>query len=141
MEFKWHPVDGAGKYHVVLDRSPNFRDPILESNVPGVSVLHRGLEPGTYFWQVTAIDRDNRKGVPSEFAKFTVRLHVEQSTPPDLTVFKPSVALDGLVTLQGRTNADVVVTIDHGLGDDRVRVKTMARSFIVFSSRLQASTP
>ena len=123
MEFKWHPVDGARKYHVVLDRSPNFRDPILESNVPGVSVLHRGLEPGTYYWQVTAIDRNNRSGVPSEFAKFTVRLHVKQSTPPDLTVFKLSVALDGLVTLQGRTNADVVVTVDHGLGDDRVRVK------------------
>ena len=123
MEFKWHSVDGARKYNVVLDRSPNFRDPILESNVPGVSVLHQGLEPGTYYWQVTAIDRDNRAGPPSEFAKFTVRLHVEQSTPPDLTVFKPSVALDGLVTLQGRTNAGVVVTVDHGMGDDRVRVK------------------
>ena len=123
MEFKWHPVDGARKYNVVLDRSPNFRDPILESNVPGVTVLHQGLEPGTYYWQVTAIDRDNRAGAPSKFAKFTVRLHVERSTPPDLTVFKPSVALDGLVTLQGRTDAGVVVTVDHGLGDDRVQVK------------------
>jgi hypothetical protein len=123
MEFKWHPVDGAGKYHVVLDRSPNFRDPILESNVPGVTVLHQGLDPGTYYWQVTAIDRNNRAGAPSEFAKFTVRLHVEQSTPPDLTVFKPSVSLDGLVTLQGRTGAGVVVTVDHGMGDDRVNVK------------------
>ncbi len=50
MEFKWHPVDGARKYNVVLDRSPNFRDPILESNVPGVTVLHQGLDPGTYYW-------------------------------------------------------------------------------------------
>lgn len=123
MTFKWHPVDGARKYNVVLDRSPNFRDPILESNVPGVTVLHQGLEPGTYYWQVTAIDRDNRAGAPSEFAKFTVRVHVERSTPPDLTVFKPSVALDGLVTLQGRTDVGVVVTVDHGLGDDRVQVK------------------
>jgi len=123
MEFKWRPVDGARKYHVVLDRSPNFRDPILESNVPGVTVLHQGLEPGTYYWQVTAIDRDNRAGAPSEFAKFTVRLHVERSTPPELTVFKPSVALDGLVTLQGRVDAGVVVTVDYGLGDDRVQVK------------------
>ena len=122
MQFKWHPVDGARKYNVVLDRSPNFRDPILESNVPGVTVLHQGLDPGTYYWQVTAIDRDNRAGAPSEFAKFTVRLRVEQSTPPDLTVFKPSVSLDGLVTLQGRTDVGVVVTVDHGLGDDRVRV-------------------
>ena len=28
-EFKWNPVDGARKYNVVLDRSPNFLDPIL----------------------------------------------------------------------------------------------------------------
>ena len=46
MEFKWHLVDGARKYNVVLDRSPNFRGPILESNVPGVTVLHQGLDPG-----------------------------------------------------------------------------------------------
>lgn len=124
MEFKWHPVDGARKYNVVLDRSPNFRDPILESNVPGITVLHKGLDPGTYYWQVTAIDRNNRAGAPSEFAKFTVKLHVEQSSPPDLTVFKPSVALDGLVTLYGRTDAGVVVTVDHGMGDDRVQVKS-----------------
>jgi hypothetical protein len=123
MEFKWHPVDGARKYHVILDRSPNFRDPIFESNVPSVSVLHQGLDPGTYYWQVTAIDRDNRQGAPSEFAKFTVRLHVDQSAPPELTVFKPAVALDGLVTVQGRTDAGVVVTVDHGMGDDRVQVK------------------
>ncbi len=123
MEFRWHPVDGARKYHVVLDRSPNFRDPILESNVPNVSVLHQGLDPGTYYWQVTAIDRDNRQGAPSEFAKFTVRVHVDQSAPPELTVFKPAVALDGLVTVQGRTVVGVVVTVDHGMGDDRVQVK------------------
>lgn len=123
MEFKWHPVDGARKYHVILDRSPNFRDPILESNVPNVSVLHQGLEPGTYYWQVTAIDRDNRQGAPSEFAKFSVRVRVEQTAPPELTVFKPAVALDGLVTVQGRTDAGVVVTVDHGMGDDRVQVK------------------
>lgn len=137
MMFKWHPVDGARKYHVILDRSPNFRDPILESNVPNVSVLHQGLDPGTYYWQVTAIDRDNRQGAPSEFAKFTVRTHVEQSAPPELTVFRPSVALDGLVTVQGRTDAGVVVTVDHGMGDDRVQVRgdgTFTYRFLVGSA-------
>lgn len=124
MEFKWHPVEGARKYHVVLDRSPNFKDPVLESNVPSVSVLHSGLDPGTYYWQVTAIDSDNRAGAPSEFAKFTVRLHVEQSPPPDLTVYTPRVALDGLVTVRGRTDVGAVVTVDTGMGDDRVQVKS-----------------
>ena len=123
-EFKWNPVDGARKYNVVLDRSPNFLDPILESNVSGESVLHSRLEPGTYFWQVTAIDRDARRGAPSSLAKFTVRKVVARAANLDLTVFKPSVSVDGLVTIQGRTDVNSVVTVDYGMGDDRVQVKS-----------------
>ena len=124
MEFKWNPVDGARKYNVVLDRSPNFLDPILESNVSGESVLHSRLEPGTYFWQVTAIDRETRRGAPSSLAKFTVRKVVERAASLDLTVFTPSISLDGLVTVQGRTDVNSVVTVDYGMGDDPVNVKS-----------------
>jgi hypothetical protein len=124
MEFKWNPVDGARKYNVVLDRSPNFLDPILESNVSGESVLHSRLEPGTYFWQVTAIDREARRGAPSSLAKFTVRKVVKRAASLDLMVFKPSISLDGLVTVQGRTDVNSVVTVDYGMGDDPVNVKS-----------------
>ena len=124
MEFKWNPVDGARKYNVVLDRSPNFLDPILESNVSGESVLHSRLEPGTYFWQVTAIDRETRRGAPRSLAKFTVRKVVERAASLDLTVFTPSISLDGLVTVQGRTDVNSVVTVDYGMGDDPVNVKS-----------------
>ena len=123
-EFKWNSVSGARKYNVVLDRSPNFLDPILESVVSGESVLHSRLDPGTYFWQVTAIDGDARRGAPSSLAKFTVRKVVVHSVSLDLTVFKPSVSVDGLVTVQGRTDVDSVVTVDYGKGDDRVQVKS-----------------
>lgn len=124
-ELKWRPVDGARKYRVVLDRSPYFRDPILESTVSGVSILHRGLHAGTYYWQVTAIGPDNREGAPSEFAKFTVTSRAARNAePPALTVFNPSVSLDGVVTLRGRTDAGAVVTVDRGMGDDRVQVKS-----------------
>ena len=33
-EFKWNPVDGARKYNVVLDRSPNFLDPFSKAMSP-----------------------------------------------------------------------------------------------------------
>ena len=125
-EFRWRPVDEARRYHVVLDRSPYFRDPVLESTVSNLSVLHRGLAAGTYYWQVTAIDGDNRRGAPSEFAKFTVstRAVTNEGEPPELVVGKPTVSLDGLVTVRGRTDAGAVVTVDRGLGDDRVQVKS-----------------
>ncbi len=124
-EFRWREVDGARRYQVLLDRSPYFRDPILESIVPNVSVLHRGLAAGTYYWQVTAIDADERRGAPSQFAKFTMtsRAIATDGAPPGLTVFKPTVGLDGLVTVTGRTDAGAFVTVDRGMGDDRVQVK------------------
>ena len=123
LEFKWHPVGGARKYHVVLDRSPRFRDPILESNVSNASILHQGLEPGTYYWQVTAIDGENRLGAPSEFAKFTVSSRPQSTEPPELLVQQPSVSLDGVVTLRGKADIGAVVTVDRGMGDDRVQLK------------------
>jgi hypothetical protein len=124
-EFRWREVEGAKKYHVLLDRSPYFRDPILESTVPNVSILHKGLGAGTYYWQVTAIDAENRRGAPSQFAKFTMtsRAVAIDTAPPELTVYKPTVSLDGLVTVTGKTDAGAFVTVDRGLGDDRVQVK------------------
>ncbi len=124
-EFRWRTVDGARKYHVELDRSPYFRDLLLESTVSNVSILHKGLTPGTYYWQVTAIDSNNRRGAPSEFAKFTVssRVDTRNENPPELTVFKPTVSLDGIVTVKGSTNVGVVVTVDYGMGDDRISLR------------------
>ncbi len=124
VEFRWRPVERARKYHVVLGRSPSFPDPILESSVSRVSVLHQGLEPGTYYWQVTPIDSENRRGVPSDFARFTVTSRPQTGQPPELTVYSPSVTLDGLVTVQGKTDLNAVVTVDRGMGDDRVNVKS-----------------
>jgi hypothetical protein len=124
-EFRWREVEGARKYHVLLDRSPYFPDPILESTVPNLSILHRGLPAGAYYWQVTSIDAENRRGAPSQLAKFTMtsRAVAADVNPPPLTVFKPTVSIDGLVTVTGKTDAGAFVTVDRGLGDDRVQVK------------------
>jgi len=123
VEFRWRPVERARKYHVVLDHSPYFPDPILESSVSRVSILHQGLEPGTYYWQVTAIDAEDRRGAPSDFSKFTVTSRPQTGQPPELTVYTPSVTLDGVVTVRGKTDLGVIVTVDRGMGDERVQVK------------------
>jgi hypothetical protein len=136
-EFRWKAVSGARRYYVLLDRSPKFLDPILESTVPNVSILHKGLGAGTYYWQVTAIDADNRRGAPSDFAKFTIssRVAASEGKPPDLTVFKPTVTLDGLVTVRGKTDAGILITVDRGMGDDRVEVKEDGSFIYYFTVR------
>ena len=122
MEFRWRPVDGARKYVVKLDRNPYFPDPILESSVSSARILHAGLDPGTYYWEVTAIDADERRSAPT-VAKFTVSSRPRNAAPPALQVYTPSVTMDGLVTVRGRTEPGAIVTADYGEGDDDVSVR------------------
>ena len=118
IELRWKPVPEASRYHVLLDRTPNWADP-QEYRVRDLRVLVPGLLPGTYYWSVSAIDASNREGGLSDFAKFTVTTQAPTAAPPKLQLAQPSVAVDGLVTVNGVTEPDAVVTVN----DKRVEVK------------------
>jgi hypothetical protein len=117
-ELRWSSVRQARRYHLELDRTPNFTDP-REYRVPEVRVLVPGLTPGTYYWRVSAVDGDNREGGFTDFAKFTVTRQAARVDPPQLRLSQPTVSLDGLVTINGLTDPDAVVTVN----DERVEVK------------------
>ena len=125
VELRWRAMEGARRYRVILDQTPNFTNPILETTVKGTSVVHKGLTAGAYWWEVKALDRESREGVPSELAKFTLssRAASNEGTPPELTVFTPSISLDGLVTVRGKTVVEAFVTVDTGNGATRVDVR------------------
>ncbi len=118
-ELNWRPVQGARLYHVMLDQNPNFPAP-QEYKVNDVRVLVPGLKPGAYFWTVRAIDSRNREGGFANFAKFTITHQTAKAEPPQLRLSSPSVSIDGLVTINGVTEPDAVVTIN----DERVSVKS-----------------
>jgi hypothetical protein len=118
-ELRWSSVRQARRFHVELDRTPNFTDP-REYRVPEQRVLVPGLVPGTYYWRVSAVDGDNREGGFTDFAKFTVTRQAARAEPPQLRLSQPTVSLDGLVTINGRTDPDAVVTVN----DERVEVKS-----------------
>ena len=117
-ELRWSSVRQARRYHVELDRTPNFTEP-REYRVPEVRVLVPGLMPGTYYWRVSAIDAEDREGGFTDFAKFTVTRQAAKVVPPKLRLSQPSVSLEGLVTINGLTDPDAVVTVN----DERVEVK------------------
>ena len=116
---KWRDVDGARRYHVMLDRTPNFSDPIWESMVRGVTAVVPGLAAGTYYWKVSAVDEDSREGGFSDFAKFSIATRPSGAEPPKLLVSQPTVSIDGVVRFNGATDPDAVVTVN----DERVAVK------------------
>jgi hypothetical protein len=117
-ELRWKKVSDARSYHVMLDRHPNFPDP-QEYRIRDTRVLVPGLSPGTYFWSVSAIDSNNREGGASDFAQFTITSRAQSGEPPKLVVPQPRVSIDGLVTLNGMTDPDAVITVN----DKRVSVK------------------
>ncbi len=118
-ELRWKAVSDARSYHVMLDRHPNFPDP-QEYRIRDIRVLVPGLAPGTYYWSVSAIDANNREGGSSDFAKFSVTSQTQSTEPPKLVVPQPTVSIDGLVTLNGMTDPDTVITVN----DQRVSVKS-----------------
>jgi hypothetical protein len=118
-ELRWRPVAEARRYHVQLDRTPNFTDP-LEYRVSGLKVPVPSLMPGTYYWHVSAIDAEEREGGFAPFAKFTVTRQAERAEPPQLRLSPATVAVDGLVTINGKTDPGTVVTINN----ERVEVKS-----------------
>jgi hypothetical protein len=117
-ELKWRRVDVARRYHVQLDSNPYFTEP-QEYTVRNIKALVPGLRPGTYYWRVSAIDGKNNEGGFSEFSKFTITSQAARLEPPPLRLVQPTVSLDGLVTVNGVTEPDAVVTVN----DERVDVR------------------
>ena len=118
-ELKWSAVEEARRYHVILDRTPNFSDPLWESRVPGLTAVVPGLATGTYYWKVSAVDADSREGGFSNFAKFSVATRPTEAAPPQLVVSRPIASLDGVVRFNGTTDPDAVVTVNN----ERVSVR------------------
>ena len=59
--FSWEPVAGAARYHVEMASDADFRELVDERWVPSAgaelaSFNLTELEPGTYFWRVSALD-------------------------------------------------------------------------------------
>lgn len=126
IEFRWQAVRSARRYKVMIARTPEFYDPLVEANVAELSMLHKSLPVGSYYWQVSALDGRGESGAPSQWAKFTVGGSVrstETIASPELTVMQPNVSLDGVVTVRGRVSSASVLTVDVGGGDERIRLK------------------
>ena len=64
--FRWTPVPGAQSYRLQIARDEGFFDLAEEwLTGPKTSVRVNGLEPGTYFWRVTALSPTGFEGPPT----------------------------------------------------------------------------
>ena len=73
----------------------------------------RGLEAGTYFWEVAAIDKDGQKGSFAAFSRFTITATgaVPAGSPPPLRI-EPLSPRGNIVQVRGVTERGATVSIN-----------------------------
>lgn len=107
----WSPVPAAQAYRVLVDFSPAFARPLYDrQGVHGTQMELRGLEAGTYYWKVSAIDAHDSEGGFSELWRFTLSQAPQSApSPPPITV--ETVELKGNVLhVRGRTQPGATLT-------------------------------
>ena len=72
VRFEWNPVQDAVSYTLRISTTAMFTKTVKEAPVRGTAVEITGLDPGDYFWNVTATDGKKQTSEVSENFKFTL---------------------------------------------------------------------
>lgn len=82
LAFSWQPVPGASGYHVQIARDSGFKSLVDDDRVFSTVFAQGNLEPGNYFWRVSAM-RGNAEGETSVSRPLAI---VGDFAPPFLAV-------------------------------------------------------
>jgi hypothetical protein len=112
----WKAVGEAVAYHVMLDYSLSFTRPVVDRKHwrTGSSMELRGLEVGTYFWKVAAVDKDGVEGSFSDFFRFVVtkpKAGAAPLAPPPLTI-ETLEARGNILQVKGTTEPGASLTVN-----------------------------
>jgi hypothetical protein len=112
----WKPVQGATAYHILLDFNVSFMRPVYDRKDwrLGSTMELRGLEVGTYYWKVAAIDKEGVEGSFSDFSRFVVtkpQANTSQ-TPLPLLVIETVEARGNILQVKGRTEPGASLTVN-----------------------------
>ena len=110
LHFAWSPVADAITYDLRVSTNSMFTRIVAEKMVTGISADLTGLDPGEYFWTVTATDANKRQSAPSDPFKFTL---VTQGKGQEMLLDVDSTELHGnVVELIGRTEPAAALIIN-----------------------------
>jgi len=108
----WEPVNGAGAYRIVVARDSQFNNIFIDEVLLNNSLVAGNMEPGSYYWRVTAQDAD---GIESAFSASRTIKTTQDITPPQLTIaFPPDlfVSPEATVDVRGKTDRGARVRVN-----------------------------
>lgn len=111
LHFEWKPVQEAVSYTLRISTTSMFTKTVKEvKNIIGTGTDVTGLDPGDYFWNVTATDGKKQTSEVSEIFKFTL---VTQGKSQDMLLEIEGTQLHGrVVEIVGRTEPGAALIIN-----------------------------
>ncbi|MGE5125782.1 MAG: FecR domain-containing protein [Betaproteobacteria bacterium] len=109
----WNAVPGASGYRVMVDYSPVFARPLYDRHgYRGTQMELRGLDAGSYYWKVAAVDANGAEGGFSDLWRFTLaQAPPSKAQPPPLGI--DALELKGNVLhARGRTEPGAGLTLN-----------------------------
>ncbi|HXY40853.1 MAG TPA: FecR domain-containing protein [Vicinamibacteria bacterium] len=107
----WNGVPGASGYRVMVDYSPSFTRPLYDRHGQRATQMElRGLEAGTYYWKVAAVDTGGAEGGFSDLWRFSL---TKAPAGPSPALLVDTLELKGNVLhARGRTDPGASLTLD-----------------------------
>jgi hypothetical protein len=110
VHFTWSNVPEAVSYKLKISTNAMFTRVVKETTSLATSADLSGLDPGDYFWSVTATDASKRDSAPSDPFKFTL---AAQGKTQDMLLEIESPVLHGnVVELIGRTEPGAALIVN-----------------------------
>jgi hypothetical protein len=134
----WNSVPGASGYRVVVDYSPSFARPLYDRQGHRPTQLEmRGLEAGSYYWKVAAIDARGSEGGFSDPWGFSLAAAPASVSPPPTLVFEAAELKGNILHVRGRTAPGATLT----LNGDRLEVQADGSfsEFLTFAGQAGAT--
>ena len=110
IHFEWKPVQDAVSYTLRISATSMFTKTVKTATVNGTSAEITGLDPGDYFWNVSAMDQKKRSSEVSDTFKFTL---VAQGKTQEMILDIDSTQLHGRVAeIIGRTEPGAALIVN-----------------------------
>jgi hypothetical protein len=112
MDFSWTEVPQAQAYHLQISPTVMLTNFVVDKKIVGkTSITISGLEEGTYYWMVSAIDAKGVESQPSQANRLNLVQEVEGSQA--YLVITNYVSHGKVVEVQGKTEPGSTVIINN----------------------------